>query len=206
MSSPAKGNLVNKYTLNAKSVCVCTPIRPCYRYRACKSCLENKRSFVLQQVSQLYFAWGLETFLTISFTKLPYHPQEALKHLQRMRRRAFRYIPAGVRYICFMACEIGPGGSNPHLHLLIGADDNQRYLRVPLKSCTTLGNPNFHEISVEDLNAALKVAGYLFDRNFVPTLPYMPKRARLISGSLGFKSGRPKNVFETLWRQAASNF
>lgn len=206
MSSPVITNLVNRYTLNARQSFTCEPARPCYRYRTCQKCLDNKRSFILQQVSQLYFAWGLDTFLTISFTKIPLHPQDALKHLQKMRRRAFRHIPSGTRYICFMACEIGPRGSNPHLHLLIGAQDNQRYLRLPMRSCATLGIPNFKELEVEDLGAALRIAGYLFDRNFVTTLPYMPKRVRLISGSLGFKAGRPIKVFETLWHQAAASF
>ncbi len=171
--------------------------RPCNRIKTCSRCWKKYRLFILKQARYFRVEWGLNIFVTITVLKTN-QPSNGIKELNALRKTFNRRLTKKTKYLNVISIKIREGQEfegyteligNVHFHYLMSNTMTKLEIKKMLNmKCNVNIRLADHEVGIQ------QAAGYMLDQNLRPTLDFRPQRARLITASRGFSTGKPRKL------------
>lgn len=179
---------------------VCYKKRPCYRDKSCRKCWDNRVRFLQEQLVTVAHDWNLSQFLTLNILGEFSSFEAAFSVLLKSRPKVHEVLRKEHKYISVVAVKLDESRAIPHFHIICSkVDEAKLKYRLDRKLPALRLNVETEDIC-EPLNKNLiNVLNYMLQQNMAVTRRMAPARARLISASFGFKTGRRRKTMIFRW-------
>jgi hypothetical protein len=183
---------------NSRSTKLCFKGWPCKEVR-CTKCLQRRRKYFISRGYLHYKDHDLSSFSTVAWVGKKYKntPWQVLA----LHQKTFSKKCSGAKFGHYVRVGAVGKENTPHLHLV----HHPRAVKKLERICKKLWGTNDCHLTTKPVISPLRLLGYLFDRNFEPSVLDVnrPKRMRILSASrpmsVAFPTGqKEKELWERL--------
>lgn len=189
------GYRINKSHNSAKSIFVCSSRRSCKRISTCLECWQVYRHHLIGQIVTACLTLNFRRFYTWSFPAFQYGKKDGLLWISKeVRPKLYECLQRQKSaYISQVAIQpIGPD-TVPHFHIL-----GEAWIRtLAIRRCIARLEDK-HGIELDTHTSYPKtvpdfenLAGYMLDKNLLPSLPFRPANVRLLTATQPTRLGWP---------------
>lgn len=195
IKSPGLGtanSLVQDSTTNLPITIKCSRSWPCKR-PSCHDCNSIRRKYFVRLIGLEFQRGSMSSFLTVSW-KISDSIADFWRFLGDRSRNLFKnFSRHGESYLSVRS--LGERKGRPHIHVLT-TEKGERNLTLRAKRRWSNGEVSVNSQLIKSELDAIKVAGYIFDKNLTPSLrdSSRPKGYRIVMGSIGKTWGYPKDI------------